>query len=102
MDVDTNPEFAGAAHVFVPYCSSDSWSGDRDASPATYGWAFKGKVIVREVFRALAKSHGLQDVSAVYLTGVSAGGMGVLVNADSVGEYIANVAPSANYAADMN
>ena len=26
-DAAANPEFAGAAHVYVPYCSSDSWCG---------------------------------------------------------------------------
>jgi len=101
-DAALNPEFAGATHVFVPYCSSDSWSGNRDASDSTYGWAFKGKEIVRQVFEALHEKHGLAAASAVYFTGVSAGGMGVLVNADSVGAYVKKVAPQAIYAADMN
>jgi hypothetical protein len=101
-NVGSNPEFAGATHVFVPYCSSDSWSGNRDASDATYGWAFKGKEIVRQVFEALYEKHGLANASAVYFTGVSAGGMGVLVNADSVGKYVHKIAPKATYAADMN
>jgi hypothetical protein len=101
-DVALNPEFAGATHIMVPYCSSDSWSGNRNASDATHGWAFKGKEIVRQVFEALYENHGLANASAVYFTGVSAGGMGVLVNADSVGEYVHRVAPRATFAADMN
>ena len=47
-DPDENPHFADANHVFVPYCSSDAWSGTQkgngDDRPA-----FLGHYIVREV-----------------------------------------------------
>ena len=47
-DPAENPHFAEANHVFVPYCSSDAWSGtqkgDGDKRPS-----FLGHYIVREV-----------------------------------------------------
>jgi hypothetical protein len=30
-----NPNFHCANHVFLPYCTSDSWSGDKAASART-------------------------------------------------------------------
>lgn len=34
-DCNINPYFCNASIMFVPYCSSDSWVGDRDASDDT-------------------------------------------------------------------
>lgn len=45
-----NP-LARANKVYINYCSSDAFMGDRAASPATYGWAFRGQKIVEAVLK---------------------------------------------------
>lgn len=84
-----NPDFYNANHVYVPYCSSDGWSGDRAASSATNGMAFRGLRIVQGVIAqlknsSLTPSPNLNDATSVLFTGTSAGGAGVLVNLDWV------------------
>ncbi|MEW5987817.1 MAG: pectin acetylesterase-family hydrolase [Chloroflexota bacterium] len=91
-----NPDFYNANHVYVRYCSSDSWSGDRPASPATGGYAFRGKRIVRAVINALmdpaiTPSPNLAEARDVLFTGTSAGGCAVLVHLD----WLAGVLPQA-------
>ncbi|MEW5986280.1 MAG: pectin acetylesterase-family hydrolase [Chloroflexota bacterium] len=84
-----NPDFYNANHIYVPYCSSDGWSGDRAASSATNGMAFRGRRIVQGVIAqlknsTLTPSPNLNDATSVLFTGTSAGGAGVLVNLDWV------------------
>lgn len=38
-----NPDFFNANHVYVHYCSSDLWSGDREATAESGGWHFRGR-----------------------------------------------------------
>nr|CAG4650015.1 EOG090X02ZJ [Sida crystallina] len=85
-DPEENPYWWNANHVYVPYCSSDSWSG---ASPAgtTSRFAFMGSVIVQEVLRDLL-AQGLTNASKLMLTGSSAGGIGVLLNLDRATEFL--------------
>ena len=90
-DPTENPHFADANHVFVPYCSSDAWSGyatGRPASPEaatnTGDLAFMGGNIVREVIRELADFQQLLYGRELYLAGSSAGGIGVMMNIDLV------------------
>ena len=98
-----NPHFHDANHVFVPYCSSDSWAGtkkkdenDNDvARNSRYGhsnvnsMAFQGSDIVREVIRELAEFEGLLFSEELYLAGSSAGATGVLINVDPVAQMVA-------------
>jgi hypothetical protein len=83
-----NPHLADANHVFVPYCSSDSWSGTRAISKGSPN-AFLGSLIVREVVRELADFEQLLAAKELFLTGSSAGGTGVLINVDAVAEMLA-------------
>ena len=46
---ENNPAFHDALRVFVPYCSSDVWTGTREAEEETAGRHFMGKHIVRAV-----------------------------------------------------
>ena len=87
-DPNENPHFADANHVFVPYCSSDSWSGTAKARGGT-GTAFLGHYIVKEVIRELADFEQLLFHDELFLAGSSAGGTGVLVNVDFVAEMVA-------------
>jgi hypothetical protein len=94
-DPTENPHFYNANHVFVPYCSSDAWSGyatGRPASPEaatnTRDLAFMGGTIIREVIRELADFQQLLFGRELYLAGSSAGGIGVMMNVDSVAAMV--------------
>ena len=90
-DPSMNPVFNNANQVFVHYCSSDLWSGDRAASPETGGLHFRGASIVRAVIEDLADPSitpepNLADATQVLFSGTSAGGAGVLVHLDWLAE----------------
>ena len=53
---DNNPELtplADANKVYIPYCSSDAWMGDRAASSETFDWHFRGQKVVEGVLHTL-------------------------------------------------
>ncbi len=83
-DPEENPFFADANHVFVPYCSSDAWSGTRFSRDVDDDPSFLGHYIVREVVKELVDFEQLLFHEELYLAGGSAGGAGVLVNVDTV------------------
>ncbi|XP_057374121.1 palmitoleoyl-protein carboxylesterase notum1-like [Daphnia carinata] len=85
-DPEENPYWWNANHVYVPYCSSDSWSGSSPAG-ATSRFAFMGSVIIQEVLRDLL-SQGLLNASKLMLTGSSAGGTGVMLNLDRATDFL--------------
>ncbi|KAK2112384.1 hypothetical protein P7K49_012131 [Saguinus oedipus] len=93
---------------FIPYCSSDVWSGaspksEKSESPAFPGhrkarqgrdeggrgdkYAFMGTLIIQEVVRELL-GRGLSGAKVLLLAGSSAGGTGVLLNVDRVAEQL--------------
>ncbi|XP_036924539.1 palmitoleoyl-protein carboxylesterase NOTUM [Sturnira hondurensis] len=83
---EENPHWWNANMVFIPYCSSDVWSG---ASPMSdkNGYAFMGTLIIQEVVRELL-GKGLSGAKVLLLAGSSAGGIGVLLNVDRVAEQL--------------
>ncbi len=88
-----NPDFFNANHVYVHYCSSDLWSGDREATAESGGWHFRGARIVRAVIDDLMNptitpSPNLADATEVLFSGGSAGGAGVMVNLDEVADRL--------------
>ncbi|XP_063613318.1 palmitoleoyl-protein carboxylesterase NOTUM-like [Penaeus indicus] len=87
-DPEENPHWWTANHVFVPYCSSDSWAGTRRAADGSGEFSFMGSVIVEKVIEqllALNLTHGHKLI----LAGSSAGGVGALVNVDRVAAQLA-------------
>lgn len=85
-----NPTFFDANIVRVPYCSSDTWVGDRAGDPAApvtsaARWAFRGRRIVEAVVTDLLATQGLDAATDVVLAGGSAGGQGVFGHADDLG-----------------
>ncbi|XP_013422007.1 palmitoleoyl-protein carboxylesterase notum1 isoform X2 [Lingula anatina] len=91
---EENPYFYHANIVYVPYCSSDSWSGHKMAS-GKGEFSFLGSLIVQEVIKDLLNmSDGLSDGNKLYLAGSSAGGTGVLLNLDSVADLVHQKAPN--------
>ncbi|XP_062869221.1 inactive palmitoleoyl-protein carboxylesterase notum1b [Trichomycterus rosablanca] len=83
---EENPHWWNANMVFIPYCSSDVWTG---TSPKTdkNGYAFMGSLIIQEVVKDLL-TKGLDSAKVLLLAGSSAGGAGVLLNVDRVAELL--------------
>ncbi|XP_039289314.1 LOW QUALITY PROTEIN: palmitoleoyl-protein carboxylesterase NOTUM [Nilaparvata lugens] len=81
-DPEENPHWWNANHVFVPYCTSDSWSGQSHVKPDSK-FSFQGALIVDQVVRDLL-SMGLENGSSLLLAGSSAGGTGVMLNLEFV------------------
>ncbi|XP_047402735.1 palmitoleoyl-protein carboxylesterase NOTUM isoform X3 [Sciurus carolinensis] len=98
---EENPHWWNANMVFIPYCSSDVWSGASSKSekseslasrplPVTRQhdeYAFMGALIIQEVVRELL-GKGLSGAKVLLLAGSSAGGTGVLLNVDRVAEQL--------------
>ncbi|TKS91992.1 Palmitoleoyl-protein carboxylesterase notum1a [Collichthys lucidus] len=83
---EENPHWWNANMVFIPYCSSDVWSG-ATAKTEQSGYAFMGSLIIQEVVKDLL-SKGLDNAKVLLLAGSSAGGTGVLLNVDRVAELL--------------
>ncbi|MCB9701305.1 MAG: hypothetical protein H6711_05395 [Myxococcales bacterium] len=85
-DEGTNPDFHDAHHVFLKYCSSDLWSGDRAAAPETGDRHFRGSRILEAALDDLIDQGYLEPSAGldVLFAGTSAGGVGVLINLDRV------------------
>uniref|UniRef100_A0A3B3ZWK4 Notum, palmitoleoyl-protein carboxylesterase n=1 Tax=Periophthalmus magnuspinnatus TaxID=409849 RepID=A0A3B3ZWK4_9GOBI len=92
-----NPHWHNANIRFIPYCSSDVWSGTGPApnplprprgrekekdQNANTEYTFMGSLIIREVIKDLIPK-GIKQAKVVMLTG-TAGGTGVLLNIDRV------------------
>ncbi len=89
-DASVNPDFYDANAVRVLYCSSDFWTGSRKpvSSPfsrrnAAATWYFRGRAIAMAVLRDLA-GKGLVSATEVLLTGDSAGGVGIVLDANDL------------------
>ncbi|KAF2904870.1 hypothetical protein ILUMI_01303 [Ignelater luminosus] len=82
---EENPYWWNANHVFVPYCTSDSWSGTRRLKDEMFN--FMGTLVVQQVVRDLVPL-GLENSTNLLLTGSSAGGTGVMINLDPVRELL--------------
>uniref|UniRef100_A0A8C7KCD1 Notum, palmitoleoyl-protein carboxylesterase a n=1 Tax=Oncorhynchus kisutch TaxID=8019 RepID=A0A8C7KCD1_ONCKI len=83
---EENPHWWNANMVFIPYCSSDVWSG-ASAKTDHSGYAFMGSLIIQEVVKDLL-TKGLDNAKVLLLAGSSAGGTGVLLNVDPVAELL--------------
>uniref|UniRef100_A0A8C4T2V9 Notum pectinacetylesterase 2 n=1 Tax=Erpetoichthys calabaricus TaxID=27687 RepID=A0A8C4T2V9_ERPCA len=75
---------------FIPYCSSDVWSGTSPKSRTgkeTGDYAFMGSHIIREVIKDLIPK-GMKQAKVIMLAGTSAGGTGVLLNIEKVSSLL--------------
>jgi len=82
-DTTYNPKFANWNTVFVMYCDGTSYTGDRDEAYVynnTKIW-FRGKKVLEALFDDL-DTRGLNQSSAVVLTGTSAGGLTTYLHAE--------------------
>lgn len=79
--------------VYVPYCTSDLYTGTRAASNDTYrGFSFLGSRVVPAVVDAVRDE--LRGASQVLFSGSSAGGVGVFTNAEWMRHNWASVSPA--------
>ncbi|XP_058066281.1 palmitoleoyl-protein carboxylesterase NOTUM [Anopheles bellator] len=86
-----NPYWYNANHVFVPYCSSDSWSGTKVRPDTRDGLRFMGSLIVRQVMSDLIPlGLGHSQGADLLMAGSSAGGLGVMLNLDKVRTLLQN------------
>lgn len=93
FDPKENPFIHDGNVVYVPYCSSDSWSGTHKARYKGE-FSFMGALILQEVVKDLTHIHGLATAAKVYLAGTSAGATGVLLNLDRIVDLVGELAPS--------
>ena len=91
---DENPYWWNANHIYIPYCSSDIWSGDSFASSAG-DLSFLGSRIVSQVITELLP-RGLSDAKLLLLAGSSAGAAGVMINLDRIADLLANAGSKAD------
>ncbi|XP_068607526.1 carboxylesterase notum2 [Brachionichthys hirsutus] len=98
---EENPHWHNANIVFIPYCSSDVWSGtgpppprprhgrgkERHTNANTTTYTFMGSLIIREVIKDLIPK-GIKQAKVVMLSGTSAGGTGVLLNIERVASQL--------------
>lgn len=98
-DQAENPTFHDANLVAAYYCSSDLWSGAsterRPTSSDPEGWYFAGRTNVSAMFEVLIDEYGLDDTNPetqVLFAGSSAGGAGVIANADNIAQMLPQTA----------
>lgn len=91
-DPEENPYYYHANMVYIPYCSSDTWTGTYKATSRDE-FSFMGSLIVDEVLKDLL-AQGLTKGKKLILAGSSAGGTGVLMNLDRVAYNMAQWAPN--------
>uniref|UniRef100_A0A0L8G7F0 Uncharacterized protein n=1 Tax=Octopus bimaculoides TaxID=37653 RepID=A0A0L8G7F0_OCTBM len=66
-DPEENPYYYHANMVYVPYCSSDSWTGTYKAT-SKEDFSFMGSLIIEEVLKDLL-AHGLAKGKKLILAG---------------------------------
>ena len=96
--------FATYNKVLLGYCSSDAYMGDVGASPATWGFAFRGRRILAAALAQLVQQHQLgasipggARKPRLILGGCSAGARGAMANADAVQAWLTNSSLDMDY-----
>ena len=114
-----NPMFYDFNKVVIPYCSSDVWLAEDDFVPPGVNltstdpqkqfletiyepesemlqFTFRGRTILKAVIKQLLKSYDLSSASEILLAGSSAGGLGVVNNAQWIISKLENNTVNAN------
>ncbi|KAH8063407.1 pectin acetylesterase [Aureococcus anophagefferens] len=102
---DGESALLGDAHaVYVWYCSSDAWVGDRGASDATGGRHFRGSRILTPSSTTSSGTAGLGAgaETLVVFSGSSAGGRGVVQHADRLAKRALDDAFLLHRVSDIN
>ena len=72
--------------AYVPYCSSDVYTGTRNASAGTGNLIFHGKYIVKAIIQDLIDNTWITQAEEVVLMGFSAGAIGTESNCDMLAD----------------
>ncbi|KAL7057898.1 hypothetical protein AAHC03_016394 [Spirometra sp. Aus1] len=75
-----NPNYHLFNTVYVPYCSSDLWTGKKRRT--TNGYYFHGSRIITAVIDELLARRDFAEAKKVVIAGSSAGGIGTMMNLD--------------------
>jgi hypothetical protein len=104
-DESVNPDFYNWHHVFVEYCSSDTWAGDvppglwnnpRTGTAEERLWYFRGRRIVGAAIEDLLDPErtpepNLSQATELIFTGTSAGAGGLRTNLDWVAGMVPGI-----------
>merc|ERR1712013_978485 len=93
-DPDINPAFHDFTKIFVPYCSSDVYTGTRNGSILTDNFTFHGHHIFSALTQDLMDTTQITSAQQVVLMGGSAGAMGTEANCDYFAEVLHDRNPS--------
>jgi hypothetical protein len=89
-----NSDFYSYNQISVHYCSSDFWGGTGVKkvidSTTQEKWWFSGRKIVEALVLDLKQKYNFANATNVILTGSSAGGAGIVMNADEIKNSIPN------------
>ena len=83
---EENPFFFDYNHVYLKYCSGDTWTGTKDSFDK-FGLWFSGHNNIKAAVEHINKTEGLIEATHVLFLGLSAGGIGVHNNADYFREH---------------
>lgn len=90
LSTDASNPFHSWNHVFMRYCSGDTWTGTQtlETGPGRYDLYFNGHEQVKHALSYLEDNHdlGVSSSSQFILSGESAGGIGTNTNCDYVAE----------------
>ena len=78
-----NPVFHDYMKIYVPYCSSDLYAGNRESSEETGNFFFYGEEIVNAVRESLVANFNLEAMESIVVSGSSAGGIGTWKNCNN-------------------
>ncbi|CAK9295441.1 unnamed protein product [Gordionus sp. m RMFG-2023] len=81
-DRKNNPFWYNYNIIYLPYCSSDLWSG-RSQPLHKNNFTFMGSYIIEETIKEMS-NKGLKLAERLLLLGTSAGGIGVVLNLDKI------------------
>jgi len=94
-DSPLNP-FANWSHVYLPYCSGDTWLGNSKGPHLTLlGLQMSGHLILETALERLANTTAFAKATEVVLGGTSAGGIGTFHHADWFAEKVGQLAAAA-------
>lgn len=96
-DCSHNPGLCEFNVLFAGYCSSDTWSGNNDAAKIGNGqtWSFRGAAILDALVETYREE--LRAANSILFSGCSAGGQGVVVNADGMFDRLRKVGFTGSY-----
>jgi len=87
-DPEVNPGFATWNHVFIPYCTGDIHSGQRDTLDPFYNlFYFSGNLNFLAILKDLSDHHDFNRSEKILVSGASAGGIAANIYADVVAAY---------------